>query len=163
MENGTRPLLIAQLLLVCATIPAAAPCADAQEVSVGTRVKITYDAQRSGVMRIARGGSHQSIGTLVRRDSGAYVVASPKRETVVAANLVRRVEVSEGRHRNVAGGALVAAAGAAGGILALHFALVAPLGGEIDGAIYPAIVAGSALLGAVTGYAFPQERWKRQR
>lgn len=105
-----------------------------------------------------------AVGTLVRRDSAGYVVGSPEREKVVAANLVRRVEVSQGRHRNIAGGALLGLGSGALAVTALHFLLVAPLGGdwEHNKQVYLMIPAGTAVVGAVLGYVFPQERWQRR-
>ena len=163
MKNASRRLLMLHML-GCAAVLVTASSAAAQDIATGTRVRITYDAQRSGVMRIARGGSHQAVGTLVRRDSNAYVVASPSRETVVAENLVRRVEISQGRHRNVPGGALLGLGAGALATATLHFLLVAPLGGdwEHNKQVYLLIPAGTAVVGAALAYVLPQERWQRR-
>ena len=161
MSGRHRSNQLTPLLAILTMFLAPEGRAGAQDIALGTRVRITYDAQRTGVFRINRSPA-RAIGTLERRDSSGYVVVSRKREWVVPGARVGRVDVSRGRFRNVAGGALFGAVVTGATVLGLHFAVVKPPGGEFgNGVLEAQMVTGAALVGAAMGYAFPQERWRR--
>lgn len=142
------------------------PSLAAAQSTSGERVRVTYDAGRSGVARVFRGSTSQVVGRVVSHDSTALVVDAKGNRRVLPAASIRRVEVSTGHKRRVGKYALLGAGSTALSVTTLYFLLAAPLGAELDShnrGISLAIVGGGAVVGALIGAAFPEEQWRRVR